>query len=473
MELDTLIWKNQETSACASHADRCELSPFLKTQSYRRFLMDKNKWLKTGIIITVVIFLILISSAILKHATIHQVYFYYVDSIHHLTGLNKYLIKTAVLLSIIPFIIGLRWYFFSPINKKLRYTGAAILIAIMILFNLSLYYFTRSSYFAFSEGKVLKWYASTPEGVRFYDAPGYDPKYGLELKQATPELIANLEKTKRGMQPKRLAYDSINEIELFDPITGENKVWYFMDQSGNYELFDSAGVHPVYGEALKPITKQVISQIKAKLDEDARKKQEEALKIEQQRQEEAKRQEEQRLTQEHEAFLNRYLMARSFTNNPESLEVAVLVIDEDNTISQDVTQKIALSLKNERCNVTSSLFTGAFVSDGIFEKIFGGDTGKVKNLELSKYRDLLILGKKEVNFTENPELQNMTTAKVSIEIHIVSLEAGTIEDNFKITETGAGFSKETAEGMAMERILQVISPKILETFNKEATAREK
>lgn len=39
--------------------------------------MDKNKWLKTGILITVVIFLILISSAILKHATIHQVYSYY------------------------------------------------------------------------------------------------------------------------------------------------------------------------------------------------------------------------------------------------------------------------------------------------------------------------------------------------------------------------------------------------------------
>lgn len=102
-------------------------------KDYRRFLMDKSKWIRTGIIITVVIFLILISSAILKHATIHQVYSYYVDSINRLTGLNKYLIKTAVLLSIIPFIIGLRWYFFSPFNKKRRYEGATILIAIMIM----------------------------------------------------------------------------------------------------------------------------------------------------------------------------------------------------------------------------------------------------------------------------------------------------------------------------------------------------
>ena len=409
----------------------------------------------------------------MKHVTIHQIYTYFVDSIHDLTGLNKYVVKVAVLSMIIPLLLGLSWYFFSPFNKKRKYIGLSILIAIFILYNVSLFYFTKTSYFAFSSGKVLKWYANTPEGVRFFDAPGHDPKYGIELKQATPELIANLEKTKRGMQPKRLAYDSINEIEYFDRVTGENKVWYFMDQSGNYELFDSAGVHPVYGEVLMPITKQVISQIKEKLEEDARRKQEEALKIEQQRQEEAKRQEEQRFAQEHEAFLNRYLSTRSFTNNSESLEVAVLVIDADSAISQDITREIALSLKNETLNVTPSLFTDYFVSDGIFDKIFGGDTGKAKDLALSKYSDLLILGKKEVNFTENPELQNMITAKVFIEIHIISSESGTIEDSIKATETGAGFSKETAEGMAMERILQVISPKIVETFHKEVNAHEK
>ena len=429
--------------------------------------MDKNKWIRTGIIITVVIFSILISSAILKHVTIHQVYSYYVDSIHHLTGLNKYLIKAAVLSLIIPFIIGLRWYFFSPFNKKRRYTGASILIAIMILYNLSLYYFTRSSYFAFSEGKVLKWYAETPEGIRFFDAPGFDPKYGTKLTQATPEIIANLERKNRGMQPKPLAYHSIQEIEFFDSITRAPKVWYYLNPSGVYELFDNPGAHPTYGEPLVPITQSVVLQIKSKYDEDIQIRQEEARKLEEQKaeeemvaflrkQEESKQLEEQRKALEHEAFLNRYLMT-SLLNNPETQDVVVLVIDEDNKINQNVSRKITSLLKDKGLNLTTSLFTESFVIDGLFEKIFAGNANEAKHLELSKHSDHVILGKKRVSFTENPDLQNMITAKASIEIHVTSSETGAMEDCFTIEETGAGFSKSIAEEAAMERILTNIS----------------
>ncbi|NUO09435.1 MAG: hypothetical protein HUU08_12280 [Candidatus Brocadia sp.] len=426
--------------------------------------MNKRNWIKAGITIVILTLFIIPFIAISKHVAIYQIYSYFVDSIHDLTGLNKYLIQAVVLSMIVPLMIGLKWYFFSPINKKRRYIGLSILIAILISYNFSLYHFTKTSYFAFSKGKVLKWYAETPEGIRFFDAPGYDPKYGIELKQATPEMIVNLERKKRGMQPRRMAYNSIDEIEFFDSLTGENKVWYYIDESGNYELYDSSGIHPVSRKQLKPVTEELVLQIKAKLEEDVRRKQEEALKIEQQRQEEAKRLEEQRKAQEHEDFLKRYLLTRSFINNSESQEVAVLVVDEGNNVSQDITQKIALSVKNERLNVVSSLFTDSFVSDGIFEGIFRGDANEVKKLELSKYIDYVILGKKIVIFSENPELQNVITAKVSIEVHLVSAETGTIEDSFTITETGAGFSKDAAEEILLERIPNVISQKILNTF---------
>ena len=54
-----------------------------------------------------------------------------------------------------------------------------------------------------------------------------DPKYGIKLRPVTPEVIANLEKMKRGIQPKKIAYSSLddfNKIEFFNRITGENKV---------------------------------------------------------------------------------------------------------------------------------------------------------------------------------------------------------------------------------------------------------
>jgi hypothetical protein len=59
----------------------------------------------------------------------------------------------------------------------------------------------------------------------------------------------------------------------------------------------------------------------------------------------------------------------------------------------------------------------------------------------------------------------MITAKASIEIHIVSSKTGTIEDSFTITETGAGFSRATAEEMVIERILKKFAERNLKAVS--------
>lgn len=247
-------------------------------------------------------------------------------------------------------------------------------------------------------------------------------------------------------EPERLypTYESIEkgEFKFFRP-DGKPRVWYYRAEDGGFELFNRKGSHPIYNEKLKPVTPEVVFQIKNKfkVDEEMKRK-------------ETKRLEEERAVRDHENFLNRYLLSRHFLNRPESQEAAVLVIDEGMKVSQDLSQKIASLLKAKGVEATSSLFTSSFVSDGIFERIFKGDVIEVKKLELSKHSDLLILGKKVVNFTENPEMENMITAKASIEIHIVSSKTGRIEDSFTITETGAGFSRPTAEEMVIERILK-------------------
>jgi len=412
-----------------------------------------NKWTKVGLILLILFLLFIPSIFILKGLAIHQIYSYYIDSVSSLTGLNKYLVKVAVILMIIPFLIGIKFFFFSPFNKIRRYIGAAIIVTIIVLYNLGLYGVTKNSYFEFSEGKVSKWYSSTPEGIRFFDAEGYDPKYGKKLKPVTPEIIANLEKMKRGMQPKRVLYDSLDEIELFDRITGENSVWYYKDSSGNYELFNSAGIHPTYGEMLKPATREIILQIKTKLDKDTRR-----------RQEEAERKEAKRTAQERDTFLNRYLLSRSFLNRAESTEVAVLVINEERKAIHNIDQKIASLLKSKGLNPTASLFTGRFVSDDKFERVFSGDANETKTLELSNHCDHIVLGKSSVHFTQNPDMENMITARASIEFRIISAKTGIIENRFTLSETGAGFSKADAEQLAMERILGKLEDRILNSI---------
>jgi len=188
---------------------------------------------------------------------------------------------------------------------------------------------------------------------------------------------------------------------------------------------------------------------------------------EQKRQEEVAKSEGQRRVEEREAFFNRYLLSRSFINRPDRREVAVLAVEESNRISYELTQKIASLLKTPRLKVTDSLFTGRFVSDGLFQRIFGGNGREVKNLDLSKYVDHIVLCKKAVNFTENPEMQNMITAHTIVEIHIISANTGIIEDSFTISEVGAGFSKRASEDMAKERIIKKLAEKDWRILNEK------
>lgn len=102
----------------------------------------------------------------------------------------------------------------------------------------------------------------------------------------------------------------------------------------------------------------------------------------------------------------------------------------------------------------------------MFERVFNGSAGDVSSLELPKHSDYIILGKKFVNFTENPDLLNVLTAHAAIEIHVISARTGIVVDSFNVSEVGAGFSKSNAESMAMERIFKKLEERKMDIIRK-------
>jgi hypothetical protein len=259
-------------------------------------------------------------------------------------------------------------------------------------------------------------------------------------------------------EPKRLhiTYEDIEKQRVkFFRSDGKPKAWFYKTEDGKFELFDKKGHHPIFKKKLEPVTPDVVFQIENQLRVDIERRTQEEHK----KQEEIKKLEELRVVENREDFLKRYLLNRSFINRAESQEIAVLVVDENNKVNHEITRKIKSKLKTMRLNVTTSFFTGQFVSDGLFQKIFEGNAGEVRNLELLKHLDHIVLCKKTVKFTENPEMQNMITAQTVIEIHIISAKSGVIEESFTESEVGAGFSKATAEDAAKERILKKLTEK--------------
>lgn len=63
----------------------------------------------------------------------------------------------------------------------------------------------EASFFDPSTGEPTKYYCRSPEGIRVFDAPGYDPEYGTRLAPVTPEIVAQLRKQPASPAPKSWA----------------------------------------------------------------------------------------------------------------------------------------------------------------------------------------------------------------------------------------------------------------------------
>lgn len=179
----------------------------------------------------------------------------YVEGVSNLTGINQYLLTALALMMFVPYYVGtdMLFSFRGLVSRRRRYTGAAILLAMAVGYNLSLYYVTKDMAFAFSGGAVQKWYAVTPEGVKYYSRPGFDTTYGIPVQPVTPDVILKLKLLEKG------EFKPIDPAQkpLFNPITGQPQAWYYQHPEGWFEFYDKPGFHPVTGTLLKPVTEQV------------------------------------------------------------------------------------------------------------------------------------------------------------------------------------------------------------------------
>ncbi len=221
-----------------------------------------KKYAKVLLIIVVLALFFIPTFIAAKYVTLWQVYTHFTEKVSDLTGLNKYIAAALGTLFFIPFYLGNK-FLFSVRNRQHRIAGAAILVGLSMLYNFGLFYFTRDTYFGFSGGETLKWYAITPEGARIYDRPGIEPKYGIKLRPVTPDMVQRLEHLKKG-EFKAINPDSAT---FFNPITGEAQVWYYQYPDGSFEFYDNPGFHPITGAALKPVTQQLVLDWKKRQEE--------------------------------------------------------------------------------------------------------------------------------------------------------------------------------------------------------------
>ena len=155
-------------------------------------------------------------------------------------------------------------------------------------------------------------------------------------------------------------------------------------------------------------------------------------------------------------FRARYLNSGSPRKSGVNL-VAVLAASEDGKIERDLMRALSGLLTTNGVELVESFFKPEFVADGLLADMFSESTSLRHKLELDKSLDGLILARLAVEYLSNPSLQNVLTAKLSLEVAAQAMDASGASKTWTLTVSGAGFDRKAARAMAGERILKEIA----------------
>lgn len=389
---------------------------------------------------------------------IEKLYNHIVTRIVNMTGVNQWLVKGIVIIALIP-LIWVIPHIYRGIHKK---TARAIGLLYFGIFFLSLFLLSKDLNFTHSGKEILKWYALTPEGVKFFDSAGVDPVYGITLEPVTPDVIRNLKLLQKGdFKP----IDPVN-AQFFNPITGEPQLWYYQYPDGSFEFYDKPGYHPVTGDPLKPAAKQVYFEWKEKAKtQPISVKPQEYLESNKKEKEQSiamaprpKIDEKERRLQEFKTIINHGINIQSGKPN-----VALVIKSKRTESGVSPGNLLHNLLRTDKINIIPNLFKEEpFESKGFFREIYDGNTELLKQADALSRIDNLILGKLNYSFQKGAEIdRDLIFCNINFSYKIINKKAEVVKSD-SIRITGPGFS----EDAAIERGLELLSEKYIDRILK-------
>ena len=353
-------------------------------------------------------------------------------------GMNRWLARALAAGFFVPVAWGAKHSFFGVWKRGLRpkiVTGAYTAV-----YCLGMYAVSRNVYFARETGRALKWYAETPEGIRFYDDSGYDTKYGIKLKPATPDMMIDVERRARGQVPRLVPPAQLPSLDLFDAISGDPKYWYYRLPDGSYDLFDGPGFDPRNGQPLQHIDSAVANEIRNWLQGGLRAVAE----------------------AEHLAFIDKYV-DRSIGRAVGLRQWAVLVTDSQGVTVPGLVEAATEGLSGKGIRVVS-LFRPQLLRDRLNEQLYSAEPSLIRKLSLAQLSDGVVIGKASFAISNSDAAQGLTTARVSLHVRLISTANASVADEFEVNSQGAGFSIDAARAQAIERTATALKSRLTEAL---------
>lgn len=135
---------------------------------------------------------------------------------------------------------------------------------------------------------------------------------------------------------------------------------------------------------------------------------------------------------------------------------AVAIVDDRRGLDPVLTQQIAAELGG-----TTGLFKPAFVAEGMFSRVHGGDADLLRDLGVPSSVSRLVFGLRSMSFRPVEVAgQQLVRAEAALTVRVVRPAGGFTSDLFTASATGAGFDQEAAARLATDNALQKLLPQL-------------
>jgi len=264
---------------------------------------------------------------------------------------------------------------------------------------------------------------------------------------------------------------------------GKPKVWYSGSPDATYKLWTAPGFDPTSGQELQPVTddnkrRQIVDNLAeferklreiAAVNEAKMHRMEEELTAKQiaektkraaaeqteidRKQEKGRRREEEEAATAELSYLAKYLGADPIPKVHKGHTLAVVVASEKERLNNDAARAISSLLRTEVAVPISSLFTHAFVTDGLFTETFLGSSIALTRLQITNRVEMLLLVRQSVVYSTNASLEGIITANMKFELLGFPSSSQTKSVGRTIVSSGVGFRSEDARSLAEERAM--------------------